>query len=119
MTSSQRRPAAPADRPAGPHRPRDAVLIVADGNRRSAAVVDQSLACGLGVAVVGLPMPEIAAFLDARHGGQVWPVRADPACPEQIAEVVGRAPRHVGRVRMVIDPSGLLTDIAALDRQVA
>lgn len=97
----------------------DAVLIASDGTARTAAIVEQSLNSGTGVVVLGRTAHDVVDYLDARLGGLVWPVIADPSDPEQVADVLGRAPQRVGRVRMVIDPAGLIADIVALDERVA
>ncbi|MFT4086110.1 MAG: hypothetical protein QM658_02985 [Gordonia sp. (in: high G+C Gram-positive bacteria)] len=92
-----------------------AVLVVTDGSRRAEQIVRSSLQNGRSVVVLGRHAHDVVPFFDAALHGRVWPVVADPDDPAQIADVISRAPQHVGAVSLVVDPSGSLSDVDAAD----
>lgn len=97
----------------------DAILLVATDSPQTAAIVEQSVNSGAGVVVLGRTARDVVDYLAAGRRGAIWAVIADPTDPEQIADIIDRAPSRVGTIRMVIDPTGLIPDIAALDQRVA
>ncbi|MFW0787163.1 hypothetical protein AAFP35_21915 [Gordonia sp. CPCC 206044] len=97
----------------------DTVLVVLDGSLRSHAIVDQVLQSGRNVAVTGRRQHDLVPFVNAEVHDRILAIVADPAESAQIDAVIERAGDVMGPVVMIVDPGGLLGDVASADRKVA
>lgn len=97
----------------------DTVLLIMDGSVRAHGVARQILDHGKHLAIAGTRCHDLVPYVDAGVHGRVLTVIADPADPSQIDAVIERAGETLGPVIMVVDPSGLLSDVRAADRHAA
>ncbi|MGV9826301.1 hypothetical protein [Gordonia sp. NPDC003429] len=97
----------------------DTILLVMDGSVRAHSVARQVLSAGKHLVVTGSCSRDLLPYVDAAVHDRTWVAIADPACPDQIDEVIDRATEMSGPVIMIVDPGGLLTDVATADRRAA
>ncbi|UVF78263.1 hypothetical protein NWF22_24150 [Gordonia mangrovi] len=97
----------------------DSILVIMDGSTRAHTLVHDMLRTGRRVVLTAATSHDLVPFIDASVRAQVWAVVSDPSDPEQIDSIIERADDLVGPVVMIVDPGGLLADVAAADRQVA
>lgn len=97
----------------------DTVLVVTDGSARARAVAQQVLRSGRNLVLTGPSNRDLVPYVDASVRDRVWTVVSDPSDPAQISDIIERATDTVGPVIMIVDPGGLLVDVAAADRRVA
>lgn len=94
-------------------------VLILDGTERARELGRRLLDGGDRLVVVSTSSHDVVAFSGARWSTRVWPVIADPADDAQMDEILARTTRRFGRISMVIDPSGLVADIARADARLS
>lgn len=95
-----------------------AYLLVLDGTDHTHRLAQRLLDGGHRFGVVSASAHDVVEFAAAQWHGRVWPIVADPSDPAQMDDVLARVTGRLGPISMVIDPSGLVADIARADARL-